>query len=103
MSLAPPWARLPGRDFPGVLLRDWLGAPAVSAGKYPGGKRGPGELWKGPQIFRKSLDKKLVCSGKCFAFFIFSVIGKPCRWIFFGSSFLLKMCTGTLGGGTAWA
>lgn len=43
----------------------------VCAGKCPGGRPGPGVLWKGPEACRKSLGQEVVCSGKCFTFLIF--------------------------------
>lgn len=58
-------------------------------------------MWKGPLTFRKSLDKNQCVPASVLHFLFFSLIEKPCSWIFFGSPFLLKVCTGTLGGGTA--
>lgn len=64
-------ASVSGRTSPYPLLGAGLGPPAMCARKYPGGRRGPGVLWKGPQTFRKSLGQKVLCSGKHFAFLIF--------------------------------
>jgi hypothetical protein len=56
MCTAGPWARLYLAWLSLPSLGAWLSL-AVDAGKYPGGRHGPEVLWKGPQTFRKSLNK----------------------------------------------
>lgn len=94
-------ASVPGMTFPYLPLGDWLGALAMFTRRYSGGRHRPRVQRKGPQTFRKSLDKNWCLPASVLHLKFFSLIGKPYSWIFFGSSFLLKMRTGTLGGGAA--
>lgn len=94
---------VPGRAFPCTLPGAWLGEPVVSAGEPSLWQAQPRVLRIGLQTFRKSLDKNQWAPASVLHFLFFSLIEKPCSWIFFGSSFLLKMCIGTLGGGPGGA